>query len=105
MSPNKIIRAWKDEDYRLSLTSEERGLLPENPAGIIELSEDELGSANGGTDEGTGIVLPTTIPISLGVTAALSCFPACNATVWKGTCAVASVGCCPAGDAAAVALF
>ncbi len=31
-----IIRAWKDEDYRSSLSEEERNQLPENPAGQVE---------------------------------------------------------------------
>ncbi len=31
-----IIRAWKDEDYRSSLSEEERNRLPENPAGQVE---------------------------------------------------------------------
>ncbi len=31
-----IIRAWKDEDYRSSLSEEERNQLPENPAGQLE---------------------------------------------------------------------
>ena len=30
-----IIRAWKDEEYRLSLTEEQRALLPDNPAGTL----------------------------------------------------------------------
>ena len=37
-----IIRAWKDEEYRLSLTEEERALLPEHPAGLIELEDEEM---------------------------------------------------------------
>ncbi|HKX31358.1 MAG TPA: mersacidin/lichenicidin family type 2 lantibiotic [Blastocatellia bacterium] len=46
---DKIIRAWKDEDYRLSLTDEERAGLPEHPAGMVELSDAELNQAAGGT--------------------------------------------------------
>lgn len=93
MSPDKIIRAWKDEDYRLGLNSRERALMPENPAGIIELSEDDLKLANGGTDEYAGTTT-TIIPITVVCTSALSCWPACSETMWKGTCAIASVGCC-----------
>jgi mersacidin/lichenicidin family type 2 lantibiotic len=37
-----IIRAWKDEAYRSSLSSEEQAMLPENPAGALELSDAEL---------------------------------------------------------------
>ena len=47
MNINNIIRAWKDEDYRLSLTAAERAMLPENPAGIVELSDSQLGVATG----------------------------------------------------------
>ncbi|MBE3557901.1 MAG: mersacidin/lichenicidin family type 2 lantibiotic [Ktedonobacteraceae bacterium] len=42
-----IVRAWKDETYRQSLTKEEQALLPENPAGSYELSERDLESVYG----------------------------------------------------------
>jgi mersacidin/lichenicidin family type 2 lantibiotic len=42
-----IIRAWKDEEYRLSLTEEQRALLPDNPAGM-ELSDVDLEGVAGG---------------------------------------------------------
>ena len=48
MSIKNIIRAWKDEDYRLSLSEAERALLPEHPAGLIELSGAEMGGVEGG---------------------------------------------------------
>jgi mersacidin/lichenicidin family type 2 lantibiotic len=45
-----IVRAWKDEAYRSSLSAEEQAMLPENPAGVLELNEAELqticGAAN-----------------------------------------------------------
>jgi mersacidin/lichenicidin family type 2 lantibiotic len=47
MSSAKLIRAWKDEEYRLSLSEAERALLPENPAGSIELTDAELELAAG----------------------------------------------------------
>jgi mersacidin/lichenicidin family type 2 lantibiotic len=43
-----IIRAWKDEDYRNSLSEEQRSQFPENPAGMIELSDEDMGSVIGG---------------------------------------------------------
>jgi mersacidin/lichenicidin family type 2 lantibiotic len=46
-----IIRAWKDVRYRNSLSAEERAVVPENPAGSIELDEEELDAAVGGLDE------------------------------------------------------
>ena len=47
MSHEQIIRAWKDSDYRNSLSAEELALLPANPAGE-SLTEDELNSVVGG---------------------------------------------------------
>ncbi len=48
MSTLDIIRAWKDEEYRASLSEEQRALLPAHPAGLIELADAELvaGGAN-----------------------------------------------------------
>jgi mersacidin/lichenicidin family type 2 lantibiotic len=43
-----IIRAWKDEEYRLRLSGAERAQLPEHPAGVIELLEPESASVQGG---------------------------------------------------------
>jgi mersacidin/lichenicidin family type 2 lantibiotic len=43
-----IIRAWKDPEYRLSLSEAEKALLPDHPAGIIELTDDEMGAVAGG---------------------------------------------------------
>jgi mersacidin/lichenicidin family type 2 lantibiotic len=46
---DKIIRAWKDPEYRQTLNEEEQELLPENPAGAIELTDEELDMAAGGS--------------------------------------------------------
>jgi mersacidin/lichenicidin family type 2 lantibiotic len=43
-----IIRAWKDEAYRNSLSEAERAALPENPAGFIALTDEDLGAVAGG---------------------------------------------------------
>jgi mersacidin/lichenicidin family type 2 lantibiotic len=53
MSYLDIIRAWKDEEYRLSLTEEQRTVLPEHPVGLIELEDAELDDAAGGTCGGS----------------------------------------------------
>ena len=45
---DKVIRAWKDPEYRLNLSEEEQEALPENPAGAIELTDDELDTVAGG---------------------------------------------------------
>ena len=43
-----IIRAWKDEDYRNSLSAAQRAALPKNPAGMVELSDSDMGKVAGG---------------------------------------------------------
>jgi mersacidin/lichenicidin family type 2 lantibiotic len=48
MSVERIIRAWKDEDFRHSLSAAERALLPEHPAGLIDLTAAELDDLTGG---------------------------------------------------------
>ena len=49
MSKFEILRAWKDEDYFLSLSDAQRSALPAHPSGLIDLSDDELRNANGGS--------------------------------------------------------
>lgn len=48
MSHETIIQAWKDEDFRNNLNEKERSLLPEHPAGLVELTDEDLGAAAGG---------------------------------------------------------
>ncbi len=55
MSITNIIRAWKDADYRSTLSQEELAKLPANPAGTSELSDGELADISGGAAScGTG---------------------------------------------------
>ena len=53
-----IARAWKDEDYRNSLTEAQRASLPSNPAGTVDLDDSAISSIHGGrfTD---GFDIPT----------------------------------------------
>lgn len=48
MSSENIIRAWKDDEYRLSLTEVERAELPVHPLGPVELQDVALDGAAGG---------------------------------------------------------
>jgi mersacidin/lichenicidin family type 2 lantibiotic len=48
MKISEIIRAWKDEGYRLSLSPADLASLPPNPAGAIDLSDAELTAVAGG---------------------------------------------------------
>ena len=64
MTNLSIIRAWKDEEYRASLSETDRALLPEHPAGLIELSDGALdgaagGNAGGHTNYGSVYACPT----------------------------------------------
>ena len=58
MNPLEIIRAWKDEEYLMSLGETERAALPENPAGVVELDGAELEGQAGGK--------PNPIPAAAG---------------------------------------
>jgi mersacidin/lichenicidin family type 2 lantibiotic len=53
MSSIDIIRAWKDEEYRLSLTEEQRAMLPDHPSGLIELEDEELKTVMGAGERHT----------------------------------------------------
>ena len=50
MKNENIIRAWKDEEYRSTLTDEELATIPINPAGLIELQSGILREISGGGD-------------------------------------------------------
>jgi mersacidin/lichenicidin family type 2 lantibiotic len=45
-----IKRAWKDAEYRKTLTPEELASLPPNPAGSPEISDEDLNNVAGGVD-------------------------------------------------------
>ncbi len=47
ISGKDIVRAWKDADYRESLSAEDRAALPNHPAGLVDLSDAELESVLG----------------------------------------------------------
>jgi mersacidin/lichenicidin family type 2 lantibiotic len=47
MSRIDVIRAWRDAEYRATLSAEELSRLPSNPAGLVELTDEELSRASG----------------------------------------------------------
>jgi mersacidin/lichenicidin family type 2 lantibiotic len=51
-----VVRAWRDEEYRNSLTDEERASLPENPAGMAVVKDSVLDSIAGGCGPPTTFV-------------------------------------------------
>jgi len=50
MKSEDVVRGWKDEDYRLSLGDAGQSLLPDHPAGLIELTDADLNGVDGGAD-------------------------------------------------------
>ncbi len=48
LSPDQIIRAWTDAEYRATLSPGELAQLPDHPAGLIELTDDDLENVSGG---------------------------------------------------------
>ena len=48
MSPFDIVRAWKDAEYRRTLSPEQRAQIPAHPAGLIELADADLDQVSGG---------------------------------------------------------
>ncbi len=49
MKSEEIVRSWKDETYWPGLSDKVQALLPENPAGAIELTDVELNELDGGS--------------------------------------------------------
>jgi mersacidin/lichenicidin family type 2 lantibiotic len=47
MSDLNVIRAWKDEEYRSSLSAAERAGAPPNPAGAVGISATEQNDVDG----------------------------------------------------------
>lgn len=69
-----LLRAWKDPEYRKSLTPEELACVPENPAGNAELSAEDLASlAAGGQCCTTSLSAPSHVCSIVCVTNQPSC--------------------------------
>jgi mersacidin/lichenicidin family type 2 lantibiotic len=48
MDKGRIVRAWKDEEFRSHLSESERRALPPHPAGLIELTDEMMEQVVGG---------------------------------------------------------
>lgn len=48
MNSIDVAQAWKSESYRATLSDAQLSMVPQSPAGVVELSEAELTAANGG---------------------------------------------------------
>jgi mersacidin/lichenicidin family type 2 lantibiotic len=48
LKKNTIARAWVDQAFRSTLSPEELAAMPDHPAGVVNLGEDELTQTVGG---------------------------------------------------------
>jgi mersacidin/lichenicidin family type 2 lantibiotic len=64
-SAENVIRSWKDEDFRDNLSYSEMAAVPENPAGPLELTDDQLMAMNGGANPET--VMPSVVVVIVSV--------------------------------------
>ena len=48
MKKKQILEAWRNEEYYLSLSEEERARIPEHPSGLLDIEDDVLKSITGG---------------------------------------------------------
>lgn len=53
MKKETMIRAWRDEEFRASLSDAELAELPEHPAGLLDVDDDMLRSVGGGLGRST----------------------------------------------------
>jgi len=92
--PERIIRAWKNEDFRQSLSLDERNLLPDNPAGLTPLSDVDLEAVSGAGSEHV-----LTVGCCPGLTSDSGfCSLFCPCTTSDYCCCIQSAtpyGCCP----------
>jgi mersacidin/lichenicidin family type 2 lantibiotic len=48
LTVHEIIRAWKDKNFRDTLSDEQRAQLPANPVGLVEIDDEQLIQVAGG---------------------------------------------------------
>lgn len=90
MTPDQIIRAWKDADYCSELASADHSPLPPNPVGPIAIADDAIDLAAGGHVAGTeylesiGCCKGITQRTYCDITAGYICTTSCFTIVWTG---------------------
>lgn len=53
MKKSKVIEAWRNEEYYLGLSEEERAGLPAHPSGLTGIEDEILRSVTGGCGDGS----------------------------------------------------
>ncbi|HET9228438.1 MAG TPA: mersacidin/lichenicidin family type 2 lantibiotic [Thermoanaerobaculia bacterium] len=48
MKKKQILEAWRNEEFFLSLSEEERAAVPEHPSGLLDIDDDVLKTITGG---------------------------------------------------------
>lgn len=97
MTQKEIIRAWRDLDAREASV---KGEIPENPAGIVELSDEDLGTVVGGTNTPITSIVTSIIASVVSFSQFWTAFASCNEGCPRspnGTCRLATFGCCGGG--------
>ena len=90
MSDLDIIRAWKDKTYRNSLSAEQLAQLPENPAGAVDLTDDELANIGATTPSIISTVVATLGSLATIITVVTSVAYTSYRTGTNGP----TIGCC-----------
>jgi mersacidin/lichenicidin family type 2 lantibiotic len=80
----EVVRAWTDSEYRESLSADEYARLPANPAGAVELSDEDLGLVSGADLSITGTIW-LCFPFPSGDTCGVIC-PSNARTNWPFCC-------------------
>ena len=86
MNIDRIVNAWRDEEYRGKLDEASREALPASPVGEIDLSETDLEQVAGGDAEATTWWCATVTLFSAVY---------CASILAGGTCQNDTSGCCP----------
>jgi mersacidin/lichenicidin family type 2 lantibiotic len=75
MSHIDVVRAWKSERYRMSLSDVELAGMPAHPAGLTDLTDEDLGDVAGGS-----------ATVTCGCTAGAICTSVIVSCVWTCDC-------------------
>lgn len=65
MKTDQIVKYWKDEGYMQTLSAAEQALLPDTPAGLMELSDEDLVGAGGISVLPTIIIMVSIVTVTL----------------------------------------
>jgi len=95
MSELDVIRAWKDKTYRNSLSADELAQLPEHPAGMIELTDDELANVGGESAPVTTTTATPTLSIISIISVVSSAVTLVSYLSYRAGTNGSAASCCP----------